>query len=82
ASQAAYSIADEAGLTLIGYIAFLDPPKESTAPALRALAEHGVRVKVLTGDSELVAAHVCGRVGLERDHFLLGSQVEKMSDEV
>ena len=81
ASQAAYSIADEAALTLIGYIAFLDPPKESTAPALRALAEHGVRVKVLTGDSELVAAHVCGRVGLERDHFLLGSQVEKMSDE-
>lgn len=81
ASQAAYSTADETGLTLIGYIAFLDPPKESTAPALQALADHGVRVKVLTGDSELVAAHVCGRVGLEHDHFLLGSQVEKMSDE-
>jgi len=76
-----YSVADETGLTLIGYIAFLDPPKESTAPALRALAEHGVQVKVLTGDSELVAAHVCGRVGLEHERFLLGSHVEKMNDE-
>ncbi|MFT3802316.1 MAG: magnesium-translocating P-type ATPase [Burkholderiaceae bacterium] len=81
ASQSVYSVADESRLTLIGYIAFLDPPKESSAPALRALADHGVQVKVLTGDSELIAAHVCGRVGLERDRFLLGSQVEKMSDE-
>ena len=46
--QVVYSKADEAGLTLIGYIAFLDPPKESTAPALKALAAHGVVVKVLT----------------------------------
>jgi Mg2+-importing ATPase len=75
-----YSVADEAGLILIGYIAFLDPPKESTAPALRALAEHGVQVKVLTGDSDLIAAHVCGRVGLEHEHILLGPQVEDMSD--
>ncbi|MFT3817011.1 MAG: magnesium-translocating P-type ATPase [Rubrivivax sp.] len=80
ASQAAYSVADEAGLTLIGYIAFLDPPKESAAPALQALAGHGVRVKVLTGDSELIAAHVCGRVGLEHGRVLLGPQVERMSD--
>jgi len=80
ATQTAYSVADETGLTLIGYIAFLDPPKESTAPALRALADHGVQVKVLTGDSELVAAHVCGQVGLEHERFLLGSQVETMSD--
>jgi len=81
ASQTVYSVADETGLTLIGYIVFLDPPKESTGPALRALAEQGVQVKVLTGDNELVAAHVCGRVGLEHDRFLLGPQVEKMSDE-
>ncbi|HVR50768.1 MAG TPA: magnesium-translocating P-type ATPase, partial [Pseudorhodoferax sp.] len=80
ASQSAYAVADEAGLTLVGYIAFLDPPKESTAPALRALAAHGVQVKVLTGDSELVAAHVCGRVGLAHSGFLLGPQVEKMDD--
>ncbi len=81
ASQSVYSVADEAGLTLIGYIAFLDPPKESSAPALQALADHGVQVKVLTGDNELIAAHVCGRVGLEHDGFLLGSQIEKMNDE-
>lgn len=80
ATQSVYSVADEADLTLVGYIAFLDPPKESSEPALRALAEHGVQVKVLTGDSELIAVHVCARVGLERDHILLGSDVEQMSD--
>lgn len=80
ATQSTYGVADEAGLTLVGYVTFLDPPKESTAPALAALAGHGVQVKVLTGDSELIAAHVCGRVGLAHERFLLGSQVEKMSD--
>ncbi|MFX8366267.1 hypothetical protein ABTL85_19080, partial [Acinetobacter baumannii] len=49
-----YSLADESDLVLIGYIAFLDPPKESTAPALAALRAHGVKVKILTGDNELV----------------------------
>ena len=80
ATQLVYSVADETDLTLVGYIAFLDPPKESSEPALRALAEHGVQVKVLTGDSELIAAHVCARVGLGRDSILLGSEVEQMND--
>jgi Mg2+-importing ATPase len=80
ASQTTYSVADEAQLTLIGYIAFLDPPKESSAPALSALREHGVTVKVLTGDNELVTAEVCRQVGLPSDRVLLGSQVERMSD--
>ena len=62
--QTTYSVADEAGLTLIGYIAFLDPPKESAAPALKKLAAHGITVKVLTGDNEPVTRHVCGQVGL------------------
>src|SRR6185369_5631786 len=79
-SQAVYSIADEAGLTLIGYIAFLDPPKESAAPALKALAAHGVAVKVLTGDNELVTAQVCRQVGLSVGEVLLGAQVEGMDD--
>ncbi|MDF1485587.1 magnesium-translocating P-type ATPase [Ramlibacter sp. H39-3-26] len=78
--QAVYSVADEAGLTLVGYIAFLDPPKESAAPALQALAAHGVRVKVLTGDNDLVAARVCRSVGLAVDGVLLGSAVEAMDD--
>jgi Mg2+-importing ATPase len=55
-NQTVYSVADEAELTLIGYIAFLDPPKESTAAALKALADIGVAIKVLTGDNELVTA--------------------------
>ena len=61
-----YGVADEAELTLIGYVAFLDPPKETAAPALKALAEHGVTVKVLTGDNELVTAKICREVGPRR----------------
>ncbi|BCB26272.1 magnesium-translocating P-type ATPase [Sulfurimicrobium lacus] len=75
-----YAVADESDLTLIGYVAFLDPPKESTAPALKALAAHGVAVKVLTGDNELVTAKICRGVGLPADTVLLGADVERMSD--
>ena len=80
-SQTTYSVADEAGLTLIGYIAFLDPPKESAAPALKDLAAHGITVKVLTGDNAPVAVHVCGQVGLPTNSVLLGAQVEALSDD-
>ncbi len=83
-SQTTYSVADESGLTLIGYIAFLDPPKESAAPALKKLAAHGITVKVLTGDNELVTAQVCRQVGLADtagDAVMLGSQVEALSDD-
>ena len=80
-SQTTYSVADETGLTLIGYIAFLDPPKESAAPALQKLAAHGVSVKVLTGDNDLVTRQVCRQVGLPADRVMLGSQVEALSDE-
>ncbi|MQA57027.1 magnesium-translocating P-type ATPase [Pseudomonas piscis] len=76
-----YSLADERELTLIGYVAFLDPPKDSTAPALKALAEHGVAVKVLTGDNELVTAKICREVGLEQQGLLMGNDIERMSDE-
>ncbi len=67
---------------MVGYVAFLDPPKESTAPALKALAEHGVAVKVLTGDNELVTAKICREVGLAQQDVLLGSDIERMSDKV
>jgi len=80
ASRLAYSVADESELILVGYITFLDPPKESAAPALLALANHGVTVKVLTGDNELVTARVCGQVGLSVGTILLGPQIERMSD--
>lgn len=78
--RTAYSVADESGLTLIGYVAFLDPPKESAAAAIAALHDHGVAVKVLTGDSELVARKVCRDVGLDVGDALLGSDVEALDD--
>jgi len=78
--QSAFSRADERELCLAGYIAFLDPPKESTAPALAALAQSGVAAKVLTGDSELIAAHVCQQVGLNPGRIILGAQLDGMSE--
>lgn len=79
-TQDTYGLGDERELTLIGYVAFLDPPKESTAPALRALAEHGVAVKVLTGDNELVTAKICREVGLAQQGLLMGNDIEDMTD--
>ena len=58
----------------------LTRPKETTAPALEALAAHGVTVKVLTGDNELVTAKICREVGLSDDRVILGSDVERMDD--
>lgn len=80
AGRDTYSLADENDLTLIGYVAFLDPPKESTAPALKALKAHGVAVKVLTGDNELVTAKICREVGLEQQGLLMGNDIEAMND--
>lgn len=79
-TQEVYSVADESDLVLVGYVAFLDPPKESTAPALKALAEHGIRVKVLTGDNELVTAKVCHDVGFEHQGIVRGGELERMDD--
>jgi Mg2+-importing ATPase len=76
-----YGKADECDLILEGYVAFLDPPKESALAAIAALGGHGVRVKVITGDNELVACNVCKQVGLATDRVLLGDVVEKMTDE-
>ncbi|WBU48880.1 magnesium-translocating P-type ATPase [Kosakonia pseudosacchari] len=76
-----YQRIDESDLILEGYIAFLDPPKETTAPALKALKASGITVKILTGDSELVAAKVCHEVGLEVGDALTGSEIEHMSDD-
>jgi Mg2+-importing ATPase len=77
-----YCKEDECDLILEGYVAFLDPPKESAKAAIEALEKHGVAVKVITGDNELVACHVCKEVGLATDRVLLGDAVEKMSDDV
>jgi Mg2+-importing ATPase len=76
-----YSKADECDLVLKGYTAFLDPPKDTARAAIKALEGHGIRIKVVTGDNELVAGKVCREVGLSTEHVLLGSQVEKLTDE-
>ena len=81
AREGDYSRVDESDLILEGYIAFLDPPKETTAPALKALKAHGVTVKILTGDSELVAAKVCREVGMEPGDVLTGSDIEQLEDD-
>ena len=81
AGAAQLSAADERDMVLIGYLAFLDPPKASAAAAVRALAEHGVATKVLTGDSARVAAHVCRAIGIPADRVLDGATVEAMGDE-
>ncbi len=78
--RSAYSKADECDLILKGYIAFLDPPKETARKAIAALQQHGVVVKVLTGDNDLVTRKVCNEVGLETGRILLGGAVETMSD--
>ena len=78
--QTTFSKADECDLVLTGYLAFLDPPKDTAAKAIEALRQHGVTVKVLTGDNDLVTRKVCSEVGIHAEKILLGSQVENMTD--
>jgi Mg2+-importing ATPase len=75
-----YTIQDENELVLAGYIAFLDPPKETAREAIAALREHGVSVKIITGDNETVTKKICKEVGLRIDHAMLGKDLEKLSD--
>ncbi|MGD9633642.1 MAG: magnesium-translocating P-type ATPase [Pirellulales bacterium] len=75
-----YTKADECDLVLNGYVAFLDPPKDTAAAAIRALQEHGVAVKVITGDNDLVACKICREVGLDTENVVLGAEVAQWSD--
>ena len=79
--QIAYTVADESDLTLLGYIAFLDPPKDSAAEAIADLAKAGVSVKILTGDNEIITRKICKDVGLKVDRVVLGSEIDHMSDD-
>jgi Mg2+-importing ATPase len=78
--KAAYAKADESELVLTGYLAFLDPPKETAATAITVLRQQGIAVKVLTGDNDLVTRKVCREVGINAEKIVLGSQVETMTD--
>ena len=75
-----FGVADERDMILMGFVGFLDPPKESAGAAIAALRENGVRTVVLTGDSEGVAAKVCGKVGVRTSPILTGSDMERMDD--
>ena len=76
-----FSVDDEKDMVLIGFVGFLDPPKESARTAINALKTHGVRTVVLTGDSEWVAIKVCNRVGVKTEGYLTGRDVSLMDDE-
>ena len=76
-----FSIEDESDMVLMGYIGFLDPPKASAKAAIKALRTHGVDVKILTGDNDIVTKKICTEVGLHIDKILLGSDIENLSDE-
>src|SRR5437773_2133319 len=78
--QAAYSASDERELVLAGFVTFFDPPMKGVAETLRALRRDGVVVKILTGDNELVAQHVCGQVGLDSTRIVAGDEIERMTD--
>jgi len=75
-----YTAADETDLILLGYVSFLDPPKETAALAIAALKQYGVHVKILTGDNDAVTQKVCKDVGLEVTNIVLGHQIEQMPD--
>jgi len=75
-----YKVSDESDLTLLGYMAFLDPPKETASQALEKLHLHSVAVKILTGDNDIVTGHICKQVGLPVEHILLGPEIEQMDE--
>ena len=76
-----YSVEDEKDMTLTGFIGFLDPAKPSAKTSIEALQKLGVTVKVLTGDNEIVTKKICRDVGISYSNILLGSELEKMSDD-
>ena len=80
APQAAYSRADERDMTLLGYVAFLDPPKDGAGAAIAALAAKGITIKILSGDNDAVTGKVCRDVGLDPGKVVLGAEVERMDD--
>jgi Mg2+-importing ATPase len=75
-----YSIEDEASLTMLGALAFLDPPKETAPEALREMDHLGVQIKILTGDNDTVTRKICREVGLSGENVLLGADIERMSE--
>ncbi|MCE9549744.1 MAG: magnesium-translocating P-type ATPase [Betaproteobacteria bacterium] len=76
-----YAVKDESDLILLGFLAFLDPPKDTATEALKRLHRLNVDVKILTGDNEIVTSYICKEVGMPVENLLLGSQIEAMNDD-
>jgi P-type Mg2+ transporter len=76
-----YAMGDESKLVVQGFLAFLDPPKETAGPAIAALRQHGVAVKILTGDNMVVTRKICREVGLDVGDPVLGRDTENLDDE-
>ena len=79
-TKAQYAMADEQQLVLRGFLAFLDPPKETAGPAIAALRDHGIQIKILTGDNPVVTRKVCRDVGLSIGTPVLGRDLENIDD--
>ena len=80
-TDATYTVSDESDMILAGFVGFLDPAKQSAVTAISSLHHHGVTVKVLTGDNEIVSRKVCGDVGIEVDKAYIGADLDKMTEE-
>ncbi len=78
--QDAYGVADEKELTLAGYITFVDPPLPDAAEMIAELRDDGVQVKIITGDNDAVARHVCAAVGLRADHIVMGDELDNIAE--
>lgn len=79
--KAVYSVNDETDMVFLGFVAFLDPPKETAKQSLQLLSQAGIELKILTGDNELVTRKTCEQLGFEIKGVALGSEILQMSDE-
>ncbi len=78
--KANFALSDESNMILVGFIGFLDPPKESAAVAIKRMREAGIRVIVLTGDNAEVTGCICKKVGIKTNKIILGSDIDKLAD--
>lgn len=76
-----FAVEDESGMVLIGFLAFLDPPKQSAAGAIRQLHAHGIEVKVVSGDNDAVVRTISRQVGIDTTNVLTGAELSAMNDE-
>ncbi len=79
--KAVYSVNDETDMVFLGFVAFLDPPKETAKQSLQLLSKAGIELKILTGDNEMVTRKTCEQLGFETKGVVLGSEILQMSDE-